>query len=142
MKKIIRKILLLLVISFMVANANAQTISKPRSGVTGSWRLLGTVSANHTADHDVIAVKGPYDYFRHIKFKVTDAPIKIQRLVITFDDRGLPENINTRFEIPKNGESRVIDLKGTKRKIRTIEFWYDTKGLFNGKADVTVFGQK
>jgi hypothetical protein len=47
-----------------------------------------------------------------------------------------------RQDIPKGGESRVIDLKGEKRSIRTIEFWYDDKGFMNGKADVTVMGKK
>jgi hypothetical protein len=28
------------------------------------------------------------------------------------------------------------------RSIRTIESWYDTKGILNGRADVTVFGMK
>jgi len=37
----------------------------------------------------------------------------------------------------------VIDLRGAgKRSLRKVEFWYDTKGLLNGKADVTLFGMK
>jgi len=37
----------------------------------------------------------------------------------------------------------VIGLRGSgQRSIRRIDFWYDTKGLLNGKADVTVFGRK
>lgn len=107
----------------------------------GSWRVLGTVHAKHTADHDALNVPGPHDYYRKIKFKVTDSPVNIQRLVVRYDD-GAPENINTRIEIPKGGESRVIDLKGGKRKLKSIEFWYDTKGFLNGKADVTVFAMK
>ncbi len=116
-------------------------VSTPRAGVTGSWRLLGTVSANHTADHDEIVVRGPHDFFRKLKFKVTDAPVNIQRMIVTYDD-GAPENINLRFTIPKNGESRVIDLRGGKRKLRSVQFWYDTKGILNGRADVTLFGEK
>ena len=53
-----------------------------------------------------------------------------------------PEKIETRFTIPRGGESRVIDLKGGKRKLRSVEYWYDTKGLFNGRADVTLMGIK
>lgn len=141
MKKILFISCLLMAVA-ATNTASAQAVSRPRGGVTGSWRLLGTVHANHSADHDVINVQGSHDYFRHIRFKVTDAPVNIHKLVVTYDGGGAPEVIETRFEIPKNGESRVIDLRGGKRKIRTIEFWYDTKGMFNGKADVTVFGQK
>ncbi len=85
---------------------------------------------------------GPYDYFRKLKFKVTDAPLNMIRMVVRYDDGGLPENIEIRFNIPKGGESRAIDLKGGRLKLKAIDFWYDTKGFLNGKADVTLFGQK
>ena len=117
-------------------------VSAPRPGTPGEWRYLGTVNARFTADHDAIVVQGPYDFFRRIKFKVTSAPINIIRLIVTYDDGGLPENIDTRFSIPAGGESRIIDLRGNRRKIRTVEFWYDTKGVLQGRANVSVFGQK
>ena len=120
----------------------AQQVTAPRAGGVGTWRLLGTTHANFTADHDAIYIKGPYDYFRRIKFKVTDAPVNIVRMVVRYDDGGLPENINTRFTIPEGGESRVIDLKGGRRKLKSIEFWYDTVGILRGRADVTLFGLK
>lgn len=107
-----------------------------------SWRLLGSVSAGHNGDHDVIHVDGPHDSFRKLKFRVTKSPLNMQRMVVTYDDKGAPENIDVRNEIPKDGESRVIDLKGGKRKLRSVEFWFDTKGILNGKAEVTLFGMK
>jgi hypothetical protein len=66
----------------------------------------------------------------------------MKRMVVTYDDKGAPENIDVRNEIPKDGESRVIDLKGGKRRLRSVEFWFDTKGILNGKAEVTLFGMK
>ncbi|HRI22585.1 MAG TPA: hypothetical protein PLA68_16605 [Panacibacter sp.] len=138
-----KKIFLLCCLISIFSITNAQTVvSKPKAGTTGSWRLLGSVTASHNADHDVIVVAGPHDYFRKLKFKVTNSPVKMQRMVVTYDDGALPEKIDTRFDIPKGGESRIIDLKGFKRKIKTIEFWYDTKGIMNGRAEVTVFGMK
>ena len=129
---------------FLVAvlTANAQKVATPNGGANGTWKLLGTVQAKHNADHDAIVVKGPYDYFWKLKFKVTDSPLNITKMIVRYDDGGLPENIETRFEIPKGGESRVIDLKGRKRKIKSVEFWYDTKGFLNGKANLTLFGMK
>ena len=113
----------------------------PRAGAAGQWRVIGQVNANLTADHDEIIVRGD-DNFRRIKFKVTDAPLNLHRLVVTYDN-GAPDNIDVRFRIPENGESRVIELRGAgQRSIRKIEFWYDTKGFLKGKADVTVFGMK
>jgi hypothetical protein len=140
-----KSLIYLLVFTFIfagVSQVQAQMVVQPRQGNTGSWRVLGTVQANHNADHDVIYVKGPYDFFRRIKFKVTDSPLNMMRMVVRYDDGGLPENIETRMDIPKGGESRIIDLNGGKRKLKSIEFWYDTKGIFNGKADVTLLGIK
>ncbi len=121
--------------------AAGQTVSKPRKGPAGSWRVLGTTQASHSADHDRIDVVGPYDYFRKLKFKVTNSPLNLQKMVVRYED-GAPENIELRQDIPKGGESRVIDLKGGKRKLKSVEFWYDTKGILNGKATLTLFGMK
>ena len=107
----------------------------------GNWRLLGTVSAGHSGDHEVIEVNGPHDSYRKLKFKVTDSPLTMNRMVVTYDD-GAPEQIDTKTDIPKGGESREIDLKGGKRKIKNVQFWFETKGFLNGKADVTLFGLK
>jgi hypothetical protein len=137
-----KKIILFAIVLIVAYSANAQQVSHPKTAPAGTWRLLGTTHANHTADHDVITVQGPYDNFRKIKFKVTDAPLNLMHMVVTYDN-GVPDKIDVRENIPKGGESRVIDLKGVgKRSLRKIEFWYDTKGFLNGKADVTVFGMK
>lgn len=132
----------LFVFLFISNESKAQRVTQPRPGAAGTWRLLGTTYANHKADHDMIIVAGPYDYFRRLKFKVTNAPLNLQRMVVRYDDGGFPEKIDIRYNIPKGGESRVIDLKGGKRKIKSVEFWYDTKGFLNGKAAVTLFGIK
>ena len=113
-----------------------------QGGQPGEWRLIGQTHADHAADHDSIIVKGPFDNFRKIKFKVTDAPLNMQHMVVTYDN-GQPDKIDIRQSIPQGGESRAIDLRGIgKRSVRRIDFWYDTKGFLKGKADVTVFGMK
>ena len=117
-------------------------VVRPAPGPAGSWRLIGQVTANFTADHDVIVVREPFDNFRRIKFKVTDAPLDIQQVVVTYDN-GVPDRLAVRERIPKGGESRAIDLRGAgKRSLRKIEFWYDTAGRGDGRADITVFGMK
>ena len=122
--------------------AQAQKVAQPKGGPAGTWRLIGQTHADHGADHHMIIVQGPYDNFRRIKFKVTDAPLHMQRMVVTYDN-GAPDKIEIRQNIAQGGESRVIDLRGVgKRSIRRIDFWYDTQGLLKGKADVTVFGMK
>ena len=126
----------------LAASANAQKVVKPKPGPAGSWRVIGTVQANFRGDHDTIIVAGPNDDFRKLKFKVTDAPLKLRRVVVIYDN-GQPDKLEVRQDIRKGGESRAIDLKGAgKRSLRKIEFWYETKGILQGKADVTVLGMK
>jgi hypothetical protein len=141
-KNIVRRLALAIMLFTVLLQANAEKVSHPHGGPAGSWRLLGTTQANHAADHDAIYIKGPYDFFRRLKFKVTNAPLNIQHMVVRYDDGVGPENIEVRYKVPKGGESRIIDLKGGKRKLKSVEFWYDTKGFLNGKADVTLFGMK
>jgi hypothetical protein len=129
-------------LSGLTAPAQAQKVVHPNAGAAGTWKLIGQTHADHGADHDTIVVQGPFDNFRKIKFKVTDAPLNMQHMVVTYDN-GAPDKIEVRQNIPQGGESRVIDLKGVgKRSIRRIDFWYDTQGFLKGKADVTVFGMK
>jgi hypothetical protein len=135
-------VLLCFLIFALSSNAQQVQVSQPRSGAPGSWRMLGSVQANLRADHDIIVVAGPYDYFRKLKFKVTNASLNMQRMIVRYDDGGRPENIDVRYNIPQGGESRVIDLIGGKRKIKSVEFWYDTKGILNGRANVTLLGIK
>jgi hypothetical protein len=143
MKKSTFSLIAFLIMALGVTNAlKAQVVSQPRQGNPGTWRLLGTTQAKFTADHDGIYVSGPYDFFRRLKFKSTDAPLSILRIVVRYDDGGAPEKIETRFSIPQGGESRVIELLGGKRKLKSIEFWYDTQGVLAGRSDVTVFGMK
>ena len=129
-------------LSGLAAPAHAQKAVQPRAGSAGTWKLIGQTHADHSADHDTIIVQGPFDNFRRIKFKVTDAPLNMQHMVVTYDN-GAPDKIDVRQNIAQGGESRVIDLRGAgKRSLRRIDFWYDTQGFLSGKADVTVFGMK
>jgi hypothetical protein len=119
---------------------NAQRVRT--KAAVGGWQMIGTVEAGFKADHDTIAVRGPFDDFRKIKFKVTGAGLNLQRLVVVYDN-GQPDNIEVRENIKEGGESRQIDLAGAgRRSIRRIDFWYDTKGILKGHAKVTVVGMK
>ncbi|MBP7239009.1 MAG: hypothetical protein KBA14_02210 [Saprospiraceae bacterium] len=142
MKVYLNVIITICILFLGFTDVKAQMASQPRAGGVGSWRLLGHTQAKFSADHDAIFIAGPYDYFRRLKFKVTDAPINMMRMIVRYDDGGAPENIDLRFNIPQGGESRVIDLRGGRRKLKSVEFWYDTKGILNGRADVTLFGLK
>ena len=120
----------------------AQQVRAGKAAPVGSWQIIGTTQARFTADHDGIAVVGPFNNFRAVKLKVTGSGLRLVKMVITYGD-GAPDNIETRFDIPQGGESRTIDLRGVgQRIIRRIDFWYDTRGVARGMANVTIFAMK
>jgi hypothetical protein len=123
------------------APAAAQKHVQPSPGPEGSWRFIGTTHASYTADHDTLVVQGPYDQFRRLKFKETDAPLQLQRVVVHFGN-GAKQELSVREHIAQGGETRAIDLNGGERHVKRIDFWYDTKGLGKGKADVSIYGLK
>jgi len=43
--------------------------------------------------------------------------------------------------MPAGGETRVIDLRGRRRAISKVVFWYDTKGIAENKATVDLWGR-
>ena len=142
MKSYLNVVITASILFLSFTEVQAQMVSQPRAGGVGTWRLLGHTQAKFSADHDAIYIAGPYDFFRRLKFKVTDAPINMVRMIVRYDDGGAPENIDIRFNIPQGGESRIIDMRGGRRKLKSVEFWYDTQGILNGRADVTLFGLK
>ena len=133
-------IVLLFITTNITLNAQNRNNHNGNNNV-GSWRILGTMQATHNGDHDALEITGRHDSYRKLKIKVRNSPVNIERMLVRYED-GRPEEINTRNQIPEGGESRVIDLKGGKRKLKAIEFWYDTKGFLNGKAELTIFGMK
>jgi hypothetical protein len=134
-------ILLTLLLFISGMTVLAQPHPNPGTISVGNWRFLGSVKAGHSGDHDEIIVSGPYDSYRRLKIKVTNSPLNMQKMAVVYFD-GAPENIQIKDNIPEGGESRAIDLKGGKRKIRSVQFWFETKGFLNGKAEVTLFGEK
>jgi hypothetical protein len=134
-------ILQLIVLIGFVSLLHAYKVNAPEKTSFENWRELGRVKAGHNGDHDRIEINGPHDSYRRLKFRVENSPLNMSKMVVVYED-GAPENIEVRNDIPKGGESRSIDLKGGKRKLKSVEFWFDTKGVLNGKAEVILYGDK
>ena len=119
----------------------AQTTTKPAAQAS-TWEAIGTVKAARMGgDHDMVTVPEPLYHYTKLKFKVTDAPLNIKKMVITYDN-GETQTISNKYEIKKGGESNIIDLKAGTQKLKSVELWYDTQGLAKGKANVTVMGMR
>jgi hypothetical protein len=79
--------------------------------------------------------------FNAIKIDVGRRGVNFERVVIHFANGG-DQEVALRASIPARGESRVIDIDGRNRVIRSIDFWYDAKSLGRGgTSTVRVLGR-
>ncbi|HYU32015.1 MAG TPA: hypothetical protein VEW48_07620 [Thermoanaerobaculia bacterium] len=113
-------------------------VAAAAAGPVRGWELLGTRTVTDRVDHDSIAA-GHQGTFRSIKITVQRRAVQFHDVKIHFAN-GDVQDVALRSVIPAGGESRVIDVEGRDRVIRSIEFWYDaqTRGK---RAVVKVFGK-
>jgi hypothetical protein len=102
--------------------------------------FLGERFVDFKAERGVIEV-GRYDgMLRSLYVEVEKNNIELFNMVITYGD-GQRERIETRLVFDEGTRSRIINLEGGKRHIRSIEFAYKTVGNWReGRARISVFG--
>lgn len=104
------------------------------------WDRLGSRVVDYRADFDFIHVGVKEGGFTKLKVMVTGGALNMHRMVVTYMN-GSKEEINLRHNFKKGSTSRVIDIKGGKRLIKNIKFFYDTKNLAQKRAKLHVFGR-
>ena len=125
----------LTIIAVAVGVAMAQAQRGPR------WELLGQRVVTDRADHDTIAVTAAKGTFTAVRFDVTGHAVDFHRVVIHFRN-GDDQRVELRNTIRSGSQSRVIDIEGKDRVIRSIDFWYDAKTIGRGgKATVRAMGR-
>ena len=103
------------------------------------WEQLGRSYVDGRRDHDRIAVNRS-ESFRALLLEVRGGTIEFQRVVVHFDS-GADHEIEIRDRIADQGRTRVIDLPGDSRRIRSVEFWY-AKGRLGSRPYVNLLGQR
>ena len=122
-----------------VAMLALQASAAPPVQGGGPWVVIGTTEAKHTTDHDTLYLKGPNRTFSELKVAVKGASLHMQKFVVTYGN-GLKDDIPVNYKIPKDSESRPIQLRG-RVKVTQVDYSYDTKGWLNGSAKVTLYGR-
>ena len=108
---------------------------------SGRWELIGSRTVTDRADHDTVKVGSAKGDFTAVKIEVQRRAVSFRRVVIHFRN-GDDQKVELRDTIGANGESRVIDIDGRDRVIRSIDFWYDAQSLGRGgRATVRVLGR-
>lgn len=112
----------------------------PAAVMAGDWQKLGSRSVALIGDHDVIPVTVLRGNFRKIKLKVRENDINMNDLTVIYAT-GAADNIPIRGFIKKGGESRVIDLRGGDRIIRSVQLTYRSVPNSKGRAEVAIWGK-
>jgi hypothetical protein len=89
----------------------------------GDWTKLGERWVDGVRDRDVITVGAHEGRYRRIMIVVEHSALEMFDLVVTFGD-GTRFSPATRHVFSANTRSHVIDLPGTDRVIRSVEFRY------------------
>lgn len=116
------------------------TVALLGAATQGRWELLGERTVTDRLDHDRIAVTSARGDFRAIKLTVRRAPVDFHRVVVHYASGG-DQEIEVRSRIPAGGETRVIDLRGDERVIRSVELWYDAATLRGRRAVVRLWAR-
>lgn len=110
------------------------------AGKAKGWELLGERLVTDGLDHDVIQVTAARGDFRSLKVRVKGHAVQFRSMRVHFGD-GSTQNVELRDVIPAGGESRVIDVDGKDRVIRSVEFTYDAQTYRGKQALVRLFGK-
>ena len=94
-----------------------------RADSRADWNKLGERWVDGTRDRDVIPVGARAGAYRRIMIVVENSALEMQDVVVRFDD-GSAFSPPTRHVFAANTRSHVIDLPGTRRNIRSVEFRY------------------
>ena len=89
----------------------------------GDWRKLGERWVDGTHDRDVIWVGAREGSYRRIMIVVEHSALEMYNVTVHFSD-GSTFSPETRHVFAANTRSHVIDLPGSWRAIRSVEFRY------------------
>lgn len=108
-----------------------------RRGDEGRWEMLGQSHVDGRNDHDRIIVNRREGY-RALQLGIRGGAIEFQRVLVHFENGG-DTDLPVRERIQDRGKTRVMDLPGDRRRIRSIEFWY-SKERWRSRPYVNVWG--
>ena len=125
------------ILTFVLASLFLMSFTPPQKA---KWERLGSRKVNYGLDKDVIKVGVLEGGFTKLKVQVRGGAINMHKMTVHYAN-GTSEVLAVKHNFSKNSGTRVIDLKGGKRIIKKITFFYDTKNLARSRATVHVFGR-
>ncbi|MGH7858547.1 MAG: hypothetical protein ACREQY_14580 [Candidatus Binatia bacterium] len=104
------------------------------------WEALGTRQVTDKVDHDTILVTAKEGKFTKLQVRVRVAAVQFRSMKVNFAN-GETLDVELKDVIRPGKGSRVIDLPGAERVIKSVEFVYDAQTLGKKGAVVRLFGR-
>ena len=105
------------------------------------WTKIAENTVDLKMEKDEVAVIGA-DKFAAIKFKATDANIQLMDVHVHYHD-GTQQDISAKTPMNEGKETKVFELKGSDKDIKTISFTYKTMpNQGKDKAHIEIWGVK
>ena len=104
------------------------------------WKKLGERTVNGKFDKDTIIVGADDGFFTAIQVKVENSSLDMRDIKVNFGN-GSSFSPDTRVRFDANTKSRIIDLPGEKRIIKSVEFKYSNVPG-GGNARVELWGRR
>jgi hypothetical protein len=130
----LKNILLMSAVVLLVLGASQVASAQPR------WMFLGGKHVDGNADHDKISIGSKEGTFRQLQIRVKAAPVIFQRVVVHFGN-GADEELEFRDRINAGGSTKPLDLRGTDRIIKSVEFWYEKARNGERRPTVELYGR-
>ena len=105
------------------------------------WIHLGDKHVDGHDDHDKISIGGSEGTFRQLQIRVREAPVTFNRVVVHFGN-GADEELQFRQTIRAGGQTGPLDLRGTDRVIKSVEFWYEKARWRERRPTVELYGRR
>jgi len=104
------------------------------------WKLLGTRKVTDRVERDIFPVGARAGEYTAVQVRVQGVAVQFRSLTVHFVN-GKRQEVELRDVIPAGGQSRVVDLVGDDRHIRSVELVYDSQSL-GKRATVRVWGRR
>jgi hypothetical protein len=110
------------------------------AGAQPRWMFLGDKHLDGQSDHDKISIGSKEGTFRRLQIRVKAAPVIFERFVVHFGN-GADEELQFRERINAGGSTNPLDLRGTDRIIKSVEFWYEKAHWGERRPTVELYGR-
>lgn len=128
------------IIGLLFLLGSLSLIAEAQGRGQGRWQYLGQSNVDGRADHDIIRVNAG-GAFRSIQLQVSGGTIEFNRVVVHFEN-GADVEVSVRDQIRAGGKTRAIDLPGDRRRIQSVEVWYERGIWGRRRPSLRLYGMR